>query len=238
MAETQAGFEYKLADGSVVKAENIEEAFKTVAKMKEDTSAALKTEREQREQLAGQIEQLRAEVAQRNQPPPRTDGGFDKNHYYTLVGEDPMMAQNYLDAHRFGIADPQQVPQYFQGMSSTVSNLEQQTLAASFVNMHPEFPPSNETANILTKEVIRLREQGHPVNMDTLDLAWRNCVNGELIKPIEVADEREETNPSLGGGGSGALDAESSRVEADVMSGKMSMTDFEKYLRSKGMLGA
>jgi len=33
------------------------------------------------------------------------------------------------------------------------------------------------------------------------------------------------------------LDAEATRIEADVASGKMSMGDFEKYLRSKGMLG-
>jgi len=62
--------------------------------------------------------------------------------------------------------------------------------------MHPDFPPSNETADILTKEVIKLRQEGHPVNMNTMDLAWRNCVANETIKPIEAAEETEETNPS------------------------------------------
>jgi len=52
------GFEFKLADGSVVKAENIEEAFKTVAKMKEDTAAALKSERAEREQLEAELAEL------------------------------------------------------------------------------------------------------------------------------------------------------------------------------------
>jgi len=233
---TATGFELKLADGSVVKAENVEEAVKIVAKMKEDTSAALKSEREQREALQAQMDTLRQEVQQRNAPP-RDDKAFNREHYYKLVGEDPMMAQNYIDAHRFGISDPSQVPQYFAGLQAEVSNLTQQTLAASFINTHPEFPANNDNAGILTKEVVRLREAGHPVTMDTLDLAWRNCQNAETIKPIEKPDEREDPNPSLGGGGAGVVDAEASKIEADVMSGKMSMNDFEKFLRGKGMLG-
>src|SRR5205085_3009405 len=219
------GFEFKLADGSVVKAENIEEAFKTVAKMKEDTAAALKSERAEREQLAAQMNALQAEVARKNTPPP-DNNNFNRDTYYKLVGEDPIMAQNYLDAYRFGVPDPAQVPQYFQEMSQTVTNLQQQTLAATFVSMHPDFPPSGESAEKLTAEVVKLRQEGHPVNMNTMELAWRNCVANETIKPIEAADETEETNPSLSGGGSAGADAESARVEQDVMSGKMSMADF------------
>jgi len=230
------GFEFKLADGSVVKAENIEEAFKTVAKMKEDTAAALKSERAEREQLAAQINSLQAEVAKRNAPPV-DNNNFNRDTYYKLVGEDPIMAQNYLDAYRFGVPDPAQVPQYFQEMSQTVTNLQQQTLAATFVSMHPDFPPNGENAEKLTQEVIKLRQEGHPVNMNTMELAWRNCVANETIKPIEAQEEEEESNPSLGGTGATGVDAESNRIEQDVISGKMSMTDFEKYLRSKGMMG-
>jgi len=227
------GFEYKLADGTVVKAENIEEAFKTVAKMKEDTAAALRAERESREQMQGQIDQMRADL-QRQAHPPDT-GKFDRNHYYQLVGEDPIAAQNYLDAWRFGIPDPQQVPEYFGRMSNTVTQLEQQTLAANFINLHPDFPATGENAQILTKEVMRLREAGHPVNMDTLDLAWRNCQSNDTIQPMEEPEKEEQPNPSLGGGGSASLDAETIRVGEDAMSGKMSMADFEKFLNSKGM---
>ena len=232
------GFEFKLADGSVVKAENVEEAFKVVAKMKEDTAAALKAEREQREALAAQVSGLQAEV-QKHNAPPVDHNNFNRDTYYKLVGEDPIMAQNYLDAYRFGVPDPAQVPQYFQEMSQTVTNLQQQTLAATFINVHPDFPAGDVTAaDTLTKEVIRLRNEGHPVNMGTMDLAWRNCLAAESIKPMEDKQDEEETNPSLGGSGGAAVDAESSRVEQDVLSGKMSMADFEKFLRSKGLFGA
>jgi hypothetical protein len=234
--EIKTGFEYKLADGSVVKAENVEEAFKNVAKMKEDTSAALREERAKREEMEARINTMQAEINQRPRPVERDENGFNKDHYFRLVGEDPISAQNYLDAARFGIGDPNQVPGYFQGTFQKVSNLEQSTLAATFVNSHPDFPGGNDNAQQLTKEVMRLQQAGHPVNMDTMDLAWRNCVENETIKPIEPPQEQEEPNPSLSGGGAGTLDAETTRVEADVMSGKMSMADFEKYLRSKGAL--
>lgn len=232
-----AGFELTLADGSVVKADNVEEAIKIVAKMKTDTSSALKEERTKREEMEQRLNAMQAELQQRNAPAKAQEGTFDRDHYFRLVGEDPMLAQNYLDAHRFGIADPSQVVPYFQGMYSTVTNLEQNTLAASFINSHPEFPSDAANAQILTQEVMRLRNLGHPVTMDTLNVAWQNCVANDSITPVEAKQEPDDPNPSLGGGGAGTLDAESSRVEQDVISGKMSMTDFEKYLKSKGMLG-
>lgn len=234
MAET-APFELTLKDGSVVKAESVDEAIKMVAKMKEDTSAALRTERESREQIQAQLTQLQQDIAKSKQPA-REEGAFDRERYYRLVSEDPIAAQNYVDAARFGIADPSQVPHYFQQMQVSLSKLEQETLAASFVNTHPDFPPNLESGGTLAAEVARLRDAGHPVNMDTMDLAWRNCVARETIKPIEAADPADEPNPSLGGSGAGSASAEETRVEAEVMSGKMSMPDFEKYLRSKGML--
>jgi hypothetical protein len=230
------GFEFKFADGNVVKAENVEEAFKTVAKMKEDTTAALKAERTHREEIEAQVNALRAEVAQRNQPPPPAEGQFNRDHYFRLVGEDPVAAANYLDAARYGIADPQQVPGYFQDTFQKVTRLEYSTLAADFTNAHPEFPGGLDNSQTLTKEVIRLHQAGHPVSMETMDLAWRNCVDNDQIKPLEPPQEPEEPNPSLGGSGAGTVDAEASRIEADLNSGKMSMTEFEKYLRSKGAL--
>lgn len=230
------GFEYKLADGTVVKADTIEDAFKTVAKMKEDTAAALRESRQNREELQQQMNQLQAEVAKRTQAP-ADPGQFNRDYYYRLVGEDPVMAANYVDSFRLGIPDPQQVPGYFQNAFQTLTKMEQDYLAASFVNVHPDFPANRENADTLTKEAIRLMGDGHPMNMDTLEIAWQNCVASERIKPAEVPDEREEVNPAPGGSGAAVADSEVSRIEEDVVSGKMSMADFEKYLRSKGAMG-
>lgn len=232
----QQGIELKLDDGSVIKAENVEEALKMAMKMKVDTASALKTEREQREQLQARLDALEADNQRRNAPPVDPNS-FNRDQYFRLVGEDPIAAQNYLDAYRFGIPNPAEVPNYFIGIDQRTSRMEQEALGANFVNLHPDFPASAETAETLTREVQRLRSEGHPVNLSTLEIAWGNCVSAGSIKPTEEAEAAEQPNPSLSGSGAGSLDAESSRIEADVISGKMSMTDFEKYLRSKGMIG-
>jgi|SRR5215472_13191010 len=230
------GFEYKLADGTVVKAENIEEAFKTVAKMKEDTAAALRESRGKTEEMEQRLNAMQQEITRAHTPPPDPQA-FNRDQYYRLVGEDPIQAQNYLDAYRFGIPDPGQVVGYFQNMNTTVNSMQQNLLAASFISNHPDFPQDVKSANTLTQEVIRLNNEGHPVNMDTLDLAWRNCLDSDAIKPLEAPEETVETvNPSLGGSGAATIDAESARIEEEVLSGKMTTADFEKYMKSKGML--
>lgn len=233
---TQAqGIELKLDDGTVIKAENAEEALKIAVKMKVDTAAALKQERAEREQLQARISGLEADVARRAAPPV-DQNAFNRDNYYRLVGEDPIAAQNYLDAHRFGIQNPAEVPNYFVGMNNAVTQMQQEALGANFVNVHPDFPASAETAELLTKEVSRLRLEGHPVNMNTLEIAYQNCLSNGTIKAVEEPEAPEAPNPSLGGSGAAGLDSEAQRIEADVLSGKMSSADFEKYLRSKGML--
>jgi len=84
--------------------------------LKEDTAAALKTEREQREGMQSRLDALQQEIQQKTAAPV-DHNAFNRDTYYKLVGEDPLMAQNYLDAFRFGISDPSQVPSYFQEMS-------------------------------------------------------------------------------------------------------------------------
>lgn len=225
------GFEYKLADGTVVKAETIEEAFKTVAKMKEDTAAALRESRQSREELQQQMNQLQVEVTRRNQPA-ADPHQFNREHYYRLVGEDPVAAANYVDSYRYGIPDPAQVPAYFQDSFQKLNKMEQDYLAASFLNIHKEFPANRENAEILTQEAIRLAGEGHPMNMDTLEIAWQNCVNSERINPVEPPPEtREEVNPTPGGSGAVIDDTEITRAE------EMNTSDLEKYLRSKGAFG-
>ena len=66
MSETveQKPFEVTLGDGTVVKAPNVEEAFKIVAKMKEDTSAALRAEKERALQYQTESQQYAAQAAE------------------------------------------------------------------------------------------------------------------------------------------------------------------------------
>src|SRR5713226_3036591 len=75
--------EFKLGDGTVVKAANWQEAFEKVAEMKSNTAAALR-DRE------AQIETLRQ---QQTVPPvtqPAKGTGFDQKAYWELMNADPV----------------------------------------------------------------------------------------------------------------------------------------------------
>lgn len=233
MADEQ-GFEVTLGDGTVVKGANIEEAFKSLAKMKEDTAAALRQEREQRtqyEQRLSAMEQAQRErefAAQRQVKP----GEFDKNEYYRLLNEDPIAAQNFVDAHRFGLQDPSSVPGYFQRIDRTVTALDQQAATAAFIAQHPEFPGGDEAARMMREQVEALVNEGHPFSARTLGIAYNDLVGAGRIKPALEEEQREPpAPPSLSASGGGQVDTDLiSKAE------KMSDAELEKLLRQQGVL--
>ena len=231
---TSQGVELKLADGSVVKADNADEALKMLAKMKEDTSSALKTEKDARIAAETRLSEYAAADIARTAARPASDGKFDNDHYFKLLNTDPINAQNYLDAHRFGIADPSQVPSYFTNMQETVSAVEGQLTAGGFLQRHPEFPQEDEPARLLRVEVEGLVKRGHPFAQETMDMAYSNLVDAGKVKPMEQKQqEREEANPSLGGAGSSGQISDAEIAKAENMSDK----ELEAYVRAKGMLG-
>lgn len=224
--------ELTLGDGSVVKGANLQEAFDNLKKMKEDTSAALK---QQREQLAGvqtQYETVQQEIERLKNPPRQDDGKtFQKDQYYQLLNQDPMAAQDYLDRYRWDM-DPVQVRQQFSNMAQQVSELSQQSVAASFLAQHADdFPPDPEAAKALTRRVSELQLRGVPFNVDTMNYAYSQLVNEQTIKPVQRQEPDNQPNPSLSGAGRvSAEEAEYQKAE------KMSDGDLEKYLRSKGII--
>lgn len=222
-----------LKDGTVVKAENAEEAFKTVVGMYENTKEWAKTEMGN---LKTQVETAQAEamraaqLAEQNKPRVDNGNGFNKDQYYKLLNDDPIAAQNYLDGQRFGI-EPTQVPSYFQNLDRRVSVFEQQNLAVSFVQQAEDFPQTREASTALTDRVKELQQAGYPVTVDTMNMAYRQLVDEKRITPLErQQQQQEEIPPSLGGGGSSIPDAEIQKAE------QMSDADLEKFLKAKGVL--
>lgn len=230
MPDTQTGIELKLENGNVIKADNAEEALKVAAKMIEDNSKAYRETKASLDALQGQYGTLQHEV-ESLKPKPSSNGGFSNEQYFKLLNEDPLKAQNYIDAHRFGISNPDDVPGYFTGMYEKISSLDGQTLAAGFVNMHPEFPQDNETAKSLTERIVQLKKEGHPTTLTTMEMAYTQLVNEGKIKPLEMEkEEHEETPPSPGGSGGVLTDAEVAKAE------QMTTPQLAAYLKSKGLL--
>lgn len=259
MAEdtTTKEIEVKLGDGTVVKGKDMEEAFANVAKMKVDTAFALRekesllnTEKTERERISSEYERLKIEkeaLEARLKPVEKTptgDKAFNKDTYFQLLGEDPMKAQDYVDSYRFGIDSPDKVRETFNGMRENVDRVvqqvdvfTQQSVTASFLAQHPEYPQGDaDAAKLLTQRVNELTtREGFPYNPSTLEFAYFQLVNNDKIKPVEeqtatAATVTESANPALSGTGASGLDmSEVNKAE------NMSDADLMKLLQSKGM---
>lgn len=232
METATTGIELKLADGAVIKAATAEEALKIAAKMYEDTKNYAKDEKAQREAMEARIASIEARAAEASKPKLQA-GQFDNERYFKLLNEDPVSAANYLDAHRFGVQDPSQVPGMFQGMQTDLSVMKQEAMAAKFMQQHAkDFPQNAESARELRTTFESYLNAGYPATVETLNLAYSNAINEGRIKPMEEKAEEEPVtpNPSLSGSGSSADAAEINKVE------QMSDADLEKYLKEKGLL--
>lgn len=225
--------EVKLGDGSVVKGANLDEAFKNLATMKENASAAIKRTSDELEAERQRAAGLAAEVERLKHPQPVNDGKFNNSKYWELMNADPIAAQNYLDQARFGFESPDQVVPAFNQMRTQVDNMTQSSVAASFLAQHvDDFPANAEAAKVLNSRVTDLvSRSGFNFDVHTLNFAYNQLVDEGQIKPLEKNTAPDEIpNPSLGGTGSTSIPNEVTK--ADGMSDK----DLEALLRSKGMI--
>lgn len=182
--------EFKLGDGTVVKAANWEEAFQKVADMKVNTATALR-DRER------QIEELRAAGAAT--PPPVTppaSTGFDQKAYWELMNADPTAAQNYLDAFRLGVENPADVPRLFNEMRNvsvfSADNFEIQ----SFMQKNPDFPGTDEAADYLINQ---LAARNAPLTANDLEYEYLKAVRDGVIEPLGEEAARPFVPPNLQG---------------------------------------
>lgn len=246
MAEgTVQNIELTLDDGSIVKGTTPDEVIKTLAKMKTDTSSALKEKNKEIEAMQAELAQLRAvqqaeaaklaqsKTEQERQQRIQQNNGFDREHYYALLNDKPIDAQNYLDSFRFGIPDPQQVPRAFTAMQEKISAFEQQSVAGAFIVEHYEDYDNSPANNaLLNARVTQLTSRGYPFEVATLNIAYDQLVREGAIKPLEpqAAPPAPEAppNPSLSGNSGGA-------APAMPEFGKMTTEELRAYMKAQGM---
>ena len=231
MAETieQKPIELTLGDGTVVKGASLEDAFNNLKKIAEDRGSSYRSAKEEAERYEREARQRETELEEFRRPKPK-DGEFDNQKYYKLLNEDPIAAQNYMDAYRFGTPDPVQA---FSDMRQKVESMHGQALAASFQAMHPEFPAGRDAAKVMRERVETLTSDGYPFAIDTLELAYNQLVKEEKIKPATNSEPEVTPNPSLSAG-SGAVTQDAVTAELDKIA-QMDDRQLEAYLKSKGM---
>src|SRR5260370_24285633 len=248
----EGAIEVKLGDNSVVKGEDLEDAFKNLAERKVNASRAIKeksglyeTETEERTRIEGELTAVRAELDKTKQPPPppkQDDGkGFNRETYFALLGEDPMKAQDYVDSYRFGIESPDKVRDTFNNMregldrvSQQVDSFTQESVTARFLAQHPEYPQGDlDAAKKLTAQVSELVKQGMPYSPTVVEFAFFQLVNSDQIKLLEPEEEKKPETPEMPPPSlSGVSAAEMGEItKAESMSDK----DLLTLLQSKGM---
>jgi len=208
--------EFKLGDGTVVKAANWEEAFQKVAQMKVDTATALRDREEQ-------IRTLQA-------PPPPVETqkeGFDQKKYWELANVDPRAATRYALASDLGV-DPEQLPQMFNEMRNVSVQSADQMEINRFMQNNPDYPGTLEVSSLLMDI---LANENRPLNSENLEYVYLRAVRDGLIEPIGEAGQQPFIPPSVQGGVSHS-------GGPVTMSQLNSLTDeqYEDFLRKTGLL--
>lgn len=188
--------EFKLGDGTVVKAANWEEAFSKVAEMKVNTAAALRD----REEQIRQKEQLLADS--RHAPEPGKNGTvaspgdkFDQKHYWELMNNDPQQAQDYMDAFRFGVR-PDQVRPLFGEIYSVSQHSADNFEIQSFMQRNPDYPGTDEASDFLLKTLVN---ENRSLTADNLEYAYLRSVRDGTIEPLGDETQRPFVPPNLQG---------------------------------------
>jgi hypothetical protein len=179
--------EFKLGDGTVVKAANWQEAFEKVAEMKSNTAAALRDREAQIETLRQQQQAPPPYV-----PPPNT--GFDQKAYWQLMNADPVAAQNYLDSFRLGVDNPANVPLLFNEMRNVSTFSADNFEIQSFMQKNPDFPGTDEAADYL---INRLASRNAPLTADGLEYEYLKGVRDGVIEPLGEEVSRPFIPPNL-----------------------------------------
>jgi hypothetical protein len=228
-ATTKAGDwpgEFKLADGSVVKAANWEEAFKTVADMKANTAAALRDREEQVRQRQQELDELQR--AGRSMPMPDPSTGFDEKKYWELANQDPRLATRYALAADLGIENPDHLPLLFSEMRNVATLSADNIEINTFMQRNPDWPGNDTDADLIIQ---RLAEQNKPLTADNLEYEYLKSVRNGEIEPLGEEAVAPYAPPSLGGTGL-------SREDANLLQQAQSIPDdkLDEFYRRIGML--
>jgi len=183
--------------GEVFKGSTWEEVARAAAKAKEDTTIALKSEKQRAFDLEQRLQ---------SQPaiPAKAEGemkGFDSEAYWNLVKDGKIIeAQNYVDSIRFGLKPEEVVPTISDAVNKA-NKLSDQVELERFKFQNQDFPSTAEASESVLSLV---QEWGVPWDAGTLTAAFKTRVQEGKIKPLEVKREEGRPVPIPGSAGIGA----------------------------------
>src|SRR3990172_845471 len=183
--------------GEVFKGATWEEVARAAAKAKEDTTIALKSEKQRAFDLEQRLQ---------SQPaiPAKAEGemkGFDSEAYWNLVKDGKIIeAQNYVDSIRFGLKPEEVVPTISDAVNKA-NKLSDQVELERFKFQNPDFDPATSSGAVLDL----IEKWGIPWDAGTLTASFKTLVHEGKVKPREVKkEEGERPIPIPGSSGTSA----------------------------------
>jgi len=218
--------EFKLGDGTVVKAANWEEAFQKVSEMKVNTATALRDREEQVRLKQHELEELQR--AGRTMPMPDPATGFDEKKYWELANQDPRLATRYALAADLGIENPDHLPLLFSEMRNVATLSADNIEINTFMQRNPDWPGNDTDADLL---INRLAERNAPLTADGLEYEYLKAVRNGEIEPLGDEAAAPFVPPSLG---TGTL----TREDANLLEQARNIPDdkLDEFYRRIGML--
>lgn len=182
MRQADGSYAIQLPTGQIYKGASPEAAYAQLYEAQVNASRHI-------QQVNAEVERLRAGLAAVTGRPVEVTPGqpgqpatisWDVNLYRELEKQDPLLAQDYLDACRFGFNDINAVRPAFQSMQQTTSKMNLAWETNNFKAMAPDFPQTKEAIDLILKE---LNGRGLPYTAANLKLVHDSLVRSHAVDP-------------------------------------------------------
>lgn len=216
-----AEFTFKASDGTVYTADSQEALFAKVTSALENTKSAVKDRERQIFELRRPSEVKPVETKPEGK-------SFDKDEYYRLMESDPMQAQKYMDRHRFGIENPEEL---FAAMTQTQRQQQIQNETMRFYAQVPGYAKV-ETPELNQLLLARLTDNGRPFTAENFKLSYYELKEEGLI-PSPTAAEPAKTRPKAPPAGASGAGSDVPNNEPDWST--MSRAEMAAEMRKRGL---
>jgi hypothetical protein len=175
----------RLPTGQVYKGANEYELMAQLAQAQINASGRIS-------ELGNETARLRNGLAAVTGQPVQGDGiqpaqsQFDRAVYMELQAQDPILAMNYLDQHRFGLNNINEVIPYYQRTAQAADEFRTAQTVSQFRILAPEFPGTQQAVD----SVMGFMKQNNiPFTAPNLKLVHDGMVKAGVYQPLQMTQQ-------------------------------------------------
>lgn len=180
----------RLPTGQIYKGTNVTELFTQVVQGQVNASTRIT-------ELNTEAQRLRDGLAAVTGQPVGTTPGqsqFDRAVYMELQAQDPILAANYLDQHRFGLPNINDVVPYYTRTAQSAEEFRTAQTVNTFRIMSPDFPGTEQAVN----EVMGfMKANSIPFTAPNLKLVHDGMVKAGKYQPLQITMPGQPAQPTI-----------------------------------------